>query len=367
MSELVEFAAQLIELEGGAVETSAECVGALLPETLSNSWRVAEELVLSEADGAAHRLAYGSELLERMLDTATKGVSVATARLDLPAPRGSQVKAAAERWALRNGLVSVGDIRVSSSTRIQLFALATLHGDEKRELVVSCVFSPWSGTEVHGFADAVLSLSPTRHTEPPPHSEVVLAACMRACSERAAEEAQTFREGMTRRFERDRERIDAYFGELARELDTRARKGKLDALTVTDKRSALLADRAAKLEALSARFVLRIELMPIALRVIEVESGFASVTLRRRKASRTLELEYDAVSRRVVAPRCDGCGGAAPRPVACDDALHLLCEACAPRAEGRVACVACKPQAREHGAREDAARQGNAITSTQRY
>jgi hypothetical protein len=122
--------------------------------------------------------------------------------------------------------------------------------------------------------------------------------------------------------------------------------------TVTDKHSALLADRAAKLEALFARFVLRIELMPIALRVIEVESGFASVTLRRRKASRTLELEYDAVLRRIVAPRCDGCGGAAPRPAACDDALHLLCEACAPRAEGRVACVSCKPRAREQAARE---------------
>lgn len=111
----------------------------------------------------------------------------------------------------------------------------------------------------------------------------------------------------------------------------------------TRKRRALSADRAAKLEALSARFVLRIELVPIALRLLEVPSGFVALTLRRRKATRHLELEYDAATRQLVAPRCDGCQGSAARPAVCDDALHLLCETCAPRSEGRVACAACGP------------------------
>ncbi|WP_437654019.1 hypothetical protein [Sorangium sp. So ce1182] len=29
------------------------------------------------------------------------------------------------------------------------------------------------------------------------------------------------------------------------------------------------------------------------------------------------------------------------RPAACDDRIHLLCEACAPNAQGRIACPAC--------------------------
>lgn len=346
MSELIDFAAQLIEFEGGAVEMAPERAGALLPEALSNSWRVGEELVLSEAEGAAPRLVYGSELLERMLDTATAAVSVTAARLDLPPLRGNQVKAAAERWALRNGLVSVGDVRIGASTRLQLFALATLHGDEKREFVVSTVISPWSGTELPNFAPMALGLTATGKAESIAVSEAVLAACARACERLAVLNAQAFRENMTRRFERDRDRIDVYFEDLLSELDKRARKGKLDPLAVSDKRNALFADRAAKFEALSARFVLRIEVTPIAMRAIEVDSGFASMTLRRRKASRTLELEYDGATRRIVSPRCDGCGGAAQKPAACDDALHLLCETCVPRAEGRVACVACKPQSR---------------------
>jgi hypothetical protein len=316
---------------------------------LATSWQVAEEVVLSEAEGAALRLAYGSELLERMLDTATKDISVATARLDLPEVRGAQIKAAAERWTLRNGLISLEDIRLCPATRLQLFALATLHGDEKRELVVSSVLSAWSGTEVPGFAETIVGLSPAAGTEPLALPAEALEAALRACGQRAAAQAQAFREGMTRRFERDRQRIEAYFEDLLLELDKRARKGKLEPLAVADKRDALLADRAAKLEALSARFVLRIEVTPIALCAIAVEGGFASVTLRRRKASRKLELEYDNATRKMVAPRCDGCGGAAPRPAACDDALHLLCEACAPKAEGRIACTACRPRARAGG------------------
>jgi hypothetical protein len=37
MSELVDFAAQLIELEGGAIEIGTERISALLPQTLSTA------------------------------------------------------------------------------------------------------------------------------------------------------------------------------------------------------------------------------------------------------------------------------------------------------------------------------------------
>jgi hypothetical protein len=350
MTELLDFAAELIELEGGAVERSADGVSALLPGPLARDWSVAEELLLSDAAGAAQQLAYGSELLEQMLATATRGVSVAAVNLEQPAPRASLIKAAAERWTLRNGLVSVGDIRVCLTARLQLFALATLHGDERREMVVSSVLSTRSGTEVDGFEEAIVGVSAAGDSPLPNLPEALLAAGLRACERRALVQAASFRDGMTRRFERDRERIEVYFEDLVRELDKRARKGKLDPAVIADKRRALFADRAAKLEALAARFVLRIELAPIALRTLEVESGFASITLRRRKASRTLELEYDGATRRMVAPRCDGCGGSAVKPAACDDALHLLCEACAPRAEGRLTCAACKAPGRGQAA-----------------
>lgn len=352
MSELLDFARDLIELEGGAVETESARLVALLPEELSKRWQVGEELALCESEGGPQLLAYGSELLEHMLATATGELHVAAASCSAAAPRASQVRAAAERWTLRNGLVSAGDVRLCSSTRVQLFALATLHGDEKRELLVSRVMATASRTEVPEFERMAGELLALRHHASVDELEPVVVAAARACEEHAVALAEPFRVGMTRRFERDRERIEAYFEDLSRELDKRARRGKLDPQAVADKREALHADRAAKLEALAARFVLRIEVVPIAMRLIEVEGAFATVTLRRRKASRAIELEYDAATRKLVPPRCDGCARAAMRPAACDDALHLLCEACVPRAEGRVVCSACKPEQACKGQRE---------------
>ncbi|HTP26590.1 MAG TPA: hypothetical protein VMK12_13175, partial [Anaeromyxobacteraceae bacterium] len=101
-------------------------------------------------------------------------------------------------------------------------------------------------------------------------------------------------------------------------------------------------ERAAKFEALTARYVMKVELKPIALLLIESPTYRMPIELRRRKASRTVEVEYDCATRRLVAPACDGCGGPAPRPAACDDAIHLLCEECAPKSEGRIACSACR-------------------------
>ncbi len=347
MNELLEFATRLIELEGGAVAPSADGVEALLPSTLVEAWRVSEQLELAESERAgAERLAYGTELLERMIETVTHALPIACARLELAPLRLGQVRAAAEHFRLRNGVVDPGEVRLGRQTRVWADALATLHGDEKRELLTTAVVSARTGTLVEGFEHAAVGLSPA----PRPHAvhapEPALAAVLAACTRRAEVEAESFRGAMTRRFERDRRRIDGYFDDLLMELGKRAGKGRLDPGAMEDKRRAFSAERAAKLDALSARFVLRIEVLPVALRLIEVDGAFITMILRRRKASRTLELEYDAATRRLVPISCDGCGAAALRPAACDDAVHLLCETCAPRAEGRFACPACKPLAR---------------------
>ncbi len=341
MSELLEFAAKLIELEGGAVECHPYGLDALLPVSLSSAWGTSDGLELSDRHDDVARFSYGTELLDRMIQTATQALPVACARLDLAPIRASQVRSAAEQWRLRNGLVDVGEVRMGSQTRLWLSALATLNGDEKRELLVSAVVSTASGTLVDGFVDAAMGLAEQRVSFPPAPA-ALLEAALGQCVSQAEAGASVFRGGMTRRFERDRLRIEGYFDDLLGELDKRANKGRLEKDAIADKRRAMLADRAAKLEALAARFVLRIEVKPLALLAVEVDGAKVTLGLRRRKASRAIELEYDAATRRLVPPMCEACSGAAHRPAACDDAVHLLCEGCAPRAEGRIPCPACK-------------------------
>ena len=94
----------------------------------------------------------------------------------------------------------------------------------------------------------------------------------------------------------------------------------------------------------------RLELTPVAFVLALSPVCRVSLELRRRKATRTIELEYDGATRRLVPPRCEACHLEAPRPAACDGAVHLLCESCAPRSEGRIACAACEKRERRREA-----------------
>jgi hypothetical protein len=63
--------------------------------------------------------------------------------------------------------------------------------------------------------------------------------------------------------------------------------------------------------------------------------------LRRRKGARDITARLPAGASRPDALACDGCPDVTTRPVLCDDRLHILCERCAPSAQGRPRCPTC--------------------------
>ncbi len=366
MSGPLGFAARLLARRGALVEATPGAVEALLSSELAREFGLGEHVVLAEAPGsAAHHVGYGSALLERMVSSAARAIPFAAARAAAAPPRPGQARAAAESLVFRNGVFSVGEPASAVGHRLVAHAAFTLHGDERREGLCAAAVPLQAGGVVEGFEGAVAGSLEETGVQPLEPGRVTAGAraALLACAARASEAAAGFREGMQRRFARDRERLEEYFAELLSELDRRSARGRANPADAVDKRRVLERERAAKLEALSARYVLRLELKPVALLLVEAPVFRIALELRRRKACRTIEVEYDCATRRLVAPACDACGSPAPRPAACDDAVHLLCEACAPRSEGRIACAACRgrggrsrqPQA-SRGACADAAR-----------
>lgn len=304
MSRPLDFAARLLAQRGALVEATPGSVEAPVSASLASELGVGEHVVLVESPGpAAEHVGYGSALLERMVTSATGIIPFVAARANVAPARGSQARAAVEE-----------------------FGAAVV-----RSLEEMAVAPPEPATLVTG-----------------------ARAALAACAAQAAEAAAGFREGMERRFARDRERLEGYFADLVSELDSRLARGRVSAADVEDKRRVLERERAAKIEALSARYATRLELRAVAAMLVEAPVFRIALELRRRKASRSIEVEYDCATRRLVTPPCDACGSPAPRPAACDDAVHLLCEVCAPRSEGRVACVACQGR-RERRPRTQAA------------
>lgn len=327
------------------MEPGAGNAEALLPRELAAELALGEHTMLSaNPHPDAVHVGYGSALLDRLVAAATARVPFVSAKVTSAPARESQARAAADALVFRNGIFTVGAPRAASGRRLLAHAVFILHGDERREGLCAAAASLDTFGIVAGFEEAVAGVLEPAALDAPDKEGALRGsvACLAACADFASEAAATFREAMQRRFERDRDRMEGYFEDLLGELEKRAKRGKSQVADIREKRSVIERERAAKIEALTARYVMKVELRPVALLLVESPTYRMAIELRRRKASRTVEVEYDCATRRLVAPVCDGCCGQAPRPAACDDAVHLLCERCAPKSEGRIACPACR-------------------------
>jgi hypothetical protein len=149
-------------------------------------------------------------------------------------------------------------------------------------------------------------------------------------------------ESAQRRLGRDHERVARYFEELAQEARHAARRRKVDEATLEEKLRHYAAERDAKLAELQERFSLRASAEPAVLVRVQVAALFMRVRIRRRKAARELMLCLPAEASALDRQACEGCGAPTAAPAVCDERLHLLCAECAPSAQGRIACPACR-------------------------
>lgn len=343
----LDFVLDAIESEGALCERSereGEAM-AMLPRALAGRLDAPEECRLAvypEHEGDVS-VGLGSPLLERLVAEARGRVPTASVRLDLEPPRLGHVKAVAERFVLRNGLVEVLSISFGRAVYAVASVAYVIEADDRREGLARLIVHATDGGEPDAatgghldltWPDAVVRPSPTPLSAPGAAPWIALRA-ERVVREAAAPVLAEVR----RRHARDHARIASYFADLVAEA--RAPRRRADAKVVEAKAAHLLADRDAKLRDLGGRFAVKITCSPAAAVVAEVPAALVSVRLRRRKEAREIVLRVPAGASSVDRICCEGCGGTTGKPAACDERMHLLCEGCAPAAQGRIACPAC--------------------------
>jgi len=146
---------------------------------------------------------------------------------------------------------------------------------------------------------------------------------------------------VARRRDRERARIDEYFASLTAEAKRPRRQVARDAIEA--RVAALHAEHGAKLRDVAGRYTLRVRIEPVALAAIALRVAEIRIRLRRRKGERELALHVPPGARAPDALACVACPGTTRAPLLCDDALHVLCETCAPEVGGRPRCPACRP------------------------
>jgi hypothetical protein len=338
------FVAEILVARGALLERDDREALALLPGDVARDLGLPEEVRLVLDPGAVSGVpcGLGAPVLEALIKEARSTVPVAWARLEVRAPSSAQAAAAARWFALRNGLAEIIDVAAGEALYLAAHFTLFAEADDRHESGVQIVLDAHAGGEPDPALIArldplrgSLALVPAAPRDPGEPGRLVAARAVLAAEVALA----GFREAVARRKERDAQRIEDYFAALA--ADARSPRRPVPEDAVRAKLAQIEEERGRKLADLEPRFAVRGALAPAALLAVAVPVARVRLRLRRRKHEGEVTLTVPAETRLPDRLACAACPRTTLRPVACDDRLHLLCETCAPSAQGRPHCRAC--------------------------
>jgi hypothetical protein len=378
MNQLQQFFATLLEASGAAVEViDPEGLEVLAPLAVQRALDLPEWARLgfgAELPDNAHRVTLESQMMERV--SALLGEHGRHARRIL-AP-GNPPLANPERILEQNLHLLNATYRLEGVapawTCYQILSFGyTAISDEKRDGILEFGFNRANGATLDGMLPELLTSAEALASHPaspfdfaqdrpmpalPPlpwERQQFSAILERALPLRLRHHLQPFFKGMSRRQERDLQRLFAYHQDLRREAAMR-----LAALSVrgelTEKQQAEQARERQRLDAIAReyqakvtdvhqKYAMRVELAWLQTLELAMPTQRFTVRIKRRKGERLFMLDWNPLVRKLEQLPCEySYTWERPREV-CDDALHLVspaahgpCPAC-----GKAFCRACHP------------------------
>jgi len=341
------FVADELAARGALVERDDDRALAVLPAPLARSLELPEACTLADTVGPQLvGCGLGSSLLDRLVSDVRASVPVASVTWLADAPRLANAERLAGRIVVRNGVADVLGVAHASATYLAGMFAWTAEADDRYQGMTIAVVNAATAAEpdppslaaiatmIAGEDDRVADARDARGSIG--GARTLAARSALAIGPRLDEVGAA----VARRRDRERSRIDEYFASLiteARRPRRQVARGAIEARIV-----ALRAEHSAKLRDLTARYTVRVRIEPVALVAVATRVAEIRIRLRRRKGERELALQVPPHARTPDALACVACAGTTRAPLLCDDALHVLCETCAPDTNGRPRCPACR-------------------------
>lgn len=168
----------------------------------------------------------------------------------------------------------------------------------------------------------------------------------RALPSRIEQALAPFTKGLERRLARDQDRLHAYHDDLHREAMARAAQlpeGDAGRERQSLRAAAVARDYQAKLDDLARKYALRVTARWVQTLELVTPVHRLTVQIKRRKAERVVQMDWNSVVRRLELPPCEATWSTERPRLVCDYALHLVapsglapCPGC-----GRPFCRAC--------------------------
>ncbi len=174
----------------------------------------------------------------------------------------------------------------------------------------------------------------------------LLGLIARALPPRVETVLDPFVKGLRRRLTRDQERLHQYHNGLHREAMVRALalpESDPKRLREEQRAEAIRREYQARLDDLARQYATRVTVEWVQTQELVMPVQRFAVQIRRRKADRTIALDWNPLARRLEPPACAFTLSTERPTLVCDDALHLVVPAgLAPCREcGRAYCRAC--------------------------
>ena len=355
-ASLLALTAKFLEREGAAIE-SIEPFGleVLAPTHVQDLLGLPELGRLGfgpDLPAGAQRVSIESDLVDGLLcmlgERGRRTRIVVTA--DNPRPRSPE-RLLNDALVLGNATYRLQAIESAWTTYVIPTFRYVARSDDQREGLVSFAINATTGSLVDEI-DYLVEAARAAHAPDggaSPHTdslspEGLADIASRALPGRIEARLGPFLRGMERRLQRDAARLHDYYGRLRGEslakLDRRAARGegpndseagRREALRLT----AIVREHAAKLEDLQQRFALVVEVHWVQTLEVVIPVQRFTFELRRRKSTRSMKLDADALARRLEPLACEYRYVTERLRLVCDDALHLVSK------EGFAPCGAC--------------------------
>ena len=265
----------------------------------------------------------------------------------------------AHALALGNATFRLLDVRPAWTRYLMLDFRVSAVSDDKRDFIVRLGLNLATGAMPDAVVEALRAeIAPLPHDvddgpgaadlassvpedavlpDPWPRDQVLELAA-RGLRPRLDEAMAPFVKGLQRRLARDQDRLYGYHNDLHREAGLRARTFPEDDARrrrEEQRAEAIGREYQAKLDDLARQYATRVTAEWVQTLEIVMPVQRFCVQIRRRKADRTLLLDWNAVARRVEPPLCDFSASPERPSLVCDDALHLVVPA------GLAPCASC--------------------------
>lgn len=372
MGALRDFVAEVLEIEGAAVEPiEPDALEVLAPDPLRETMGWSDLVRLgfgAELPAGAILVGLEGDWLDKFGGLLGERGRWAERQVALPlTPPGDPARLLERALDLPNAVWRFRSV-AEGWTRCLLLAFRyTAVSDEKREGLIWLAFNQSTGAVVDEIATRLRALLAGDAEWRAPDSDVRRAAgrgwepaALAArvpplLDHHVRQEMEAFLRAMRRRLDRDRSRVHDYHHDLrtasVRKLATLSgasgEKGEAERKRETLRIATIEREYAAKLDDLRHNYALRVTVEWVQGLELFVPVWRHEVVIKRRKGERMVRLDWHPAARVTEPPPCDWGLGLGRTRLVCDDNLHLTdpagqapCRSC-----GKPWCRACHPTA----------------------